>query len=92
LAIALLGCSPTSSSPSVGTAPVLNQHDEAARLIDGLELSTQMRNAARDYVVRQMAQGAAPRPALAQWIETQQKQGAVIRCKPAAAECIAQSS
>jgi hypothetical protein len=91
--LALVACSPTSSpSASAGGGVLLNQHDEAARLIDGLELSSQMRNAARDYVVRQMAEGVQPRPALARWIEMQQKQGAVVRCKPAAADCVAQSS
>jgi hypothetical protein len=67
----------------------LNPHDEAAQLIDALELSTAQRNAARDYVILQMAHGGSPRPALQQWLQMQAGRGVAIRCKATAADCIA---
>jgi hypothetical protein len=70
--------------------PKLNPHDEATRLIDGLGLSNAQRNAARDFVIIEMAKGGTPRAALQQWVGMQQARGIRIRCRPgAASECVA---
>jgi hypothetical protein len=53
-------------------------------------MSERLRNAARDYVVVQMAEGMGPRPALERWVLIEREKGATIRCKPdAGAECVA---
>jgi hypothetical protein len=68
----------------------VNPHDEAAHLIDALELSNAQRNAARDHMTFEMARGGTPRTALQRWIETQRSRGILILCRPAAtAECVA---
>jgi hypothetical protein len=90
LGLALPGCSPTSGAGAGASGQALNRHDEAARLISALEMSERLRNAARDYVVVQMAEGMGPRPALERWVLTEREKGATIRCKPdAGAECVA---
>ena len=67
----------------------VNPHDEAARLISALELSTQQRNAALDFMITEMARGGTPRAALQRWVQMQEARGVRIRCRPAAAaECI----
>jgi hypothetical protein len=91
LALASVGCTSTSAPPSsVGAAGQrLNAHDEAARLIGALAISERMRNAARDYVIEQMARGVGPRPALREWVAMQRRQGVTIRCAPSAtADCV----
>jgi hypothetical protein len=66
-----------------------NPHDEAARLVGALELSGAQRNAARDFVVLEMARGGTPRAALQRWVQMQEARGLRVRCRPAAAaDCI----
>jgi hypothetical protein len=96
LGLALQGCNATSSPRGSVSAPspALNWHDQAARLIRALDLSGRLQDAARDYVVGQMARGVAPKPALERWIAEQRERGAVIRCKPevsATDECVART-
>jgi hypothetical protein len=67
----------------------LNPHDEAARLIDALELSKAQRNAALDFTILEMSRGGTPRAALQRWVQMQEARGARIRCRPAAvSECV----
>lgn len=96
LCLALQGCNSTSTPRGPVSAPsqTLNWHDEAARLIRALDLSSRLQDSARDYVITQMAQGVAPRPALERWIVEQRERGAVIRCKAqvsATNECVART-
>ena len=95
LGLALQGCNPTAAPPAV-SAPVqaVNPHDEAARLIKTLDLSSHQQDSARDYVTAQIARGVAPKPAVERWIVEQRDRGAAIRCKPqvsATDECIARN-
>jgi hypothetical protein len=66
----------------------LNPHDEASRMIDALELSGAQRNAARDFVIFEMARGGTPSAALQRWVQMQEARGVRIRCKPGAPGCI----
>ena len=79
-------------SIALGAAPGAqaqgNPHDEAARLIGALELSNTHRNAARDFIVLEMARGGTPRAALQRWVQMQEARGVRVRCKPAAADCV----
>jgi hypothetical protein len=95
LGLALQGCNPTAAPPAV-SAPVqaVNPHDEAARLIKTLDLSSHQQDSARDYVTAQIARGVSPKPAMERWILEQRDRGAVIRCKPqvsATDECVART-
>jgi hypothetical protein len=66
----------------------VNPHDEAARLISALELSTPQR-AALDFMITEMARGGTPRAALQRWVQMQETRGVRIRCRAAAAaECV----
>ena len=94
LALALQGCTTTSSAPVDAAAQAANWHDEAARLIRTLDISGHLQDSARDYVSVQIARGVAPKPALQRWIQDQRDRGAVIRCKPEVKptdECIART-
>src|SRR4051794_3173220 len=95
LGLALQGCNPTAAPPAV-SAPVqvVSPHDEAARLIKTLDLSTYQQDSVRDYVAAQIARGVAAKPALERWILEQRDRGAAIRCKPqvsATDECVART-
>jgi len=96
LGLMLQGCNAPSTSREPVSAPsqAVNSHDEAARLLKTLDLSNYLQDAARDYVVAQMARGVAPKAALERWILEQRERGTVIRCKPqvsATDECVART-
>ena len=96
LGLMLQGCNATSTSRELVSAPsqAVNSHHEAARLLKTLDLSNYLQDAARDYVVAQMARGVAPKPAVERWILEQRERGTVIRCKPqvsATDECVART-
>jgi hypothetical protein len=95
LGLALQGCNPTAAPPAV-SAPVqaVNPHDEAARLIKTLDLSSHQQDSTRDYVTAQIGRGVAPKLAVERWILEQRDRGAAIRCKPqvsATEECVART-
>ena len=92
LGLALQGC--VESRGPAASAPALNPHDEAARLLRTLELSAHLQDAARDSVAAQIGRGVPARAAVQRWIEEQRDRGAVIRCKPqvsATDDCVART-
>jgi hypothetical protein len=89
LAVALSAFVGAACGPAAQAQVRVNPHDEAARLIGPLELSTPQRNAGRDFMIIEMARGSTPRAALQRWVLMQEARGVRIRCRPAAAaECI----
>ena len=76
--------------PSGGGAQLRpNPHDQAGRLIGALQLSGFQLNAARDFVIVEMAHGREPRAALQEWVRDQARRGVAIHCRPGAADCVA---
>jgi hypothetical protein len=69
---------PSRAPAGCRSASQLNPHDEASRLIDALELSGAQRNAARDFVIFEMARGGTPSAPLQRW----GKKRVGIQCKP----------